>query len=202
MSAPVITTDPHGNRHAAVDIAELDDWAWMLSRLEDWLGHHAGPETVDDWADFAGPGGVRLDQIVYVLGHWVPRMRALAAGPAVPLRDDAATMTCPACGSGFTPSGRRRYCSDTCRAAGWRRRHQPAPAPVEIPPATSRASVTVYQCPSCDTRYVAEQRCEDCGTFARRVGHGGLCPHCDEAVTVEDLVGDDVIADTTPRRRR
>jgi len=119
-----------------------------------------------------------------------------------PLRDDDATMTCPACGDRFAASGRRRYCSDTCRAAAWRRRHQPAPIPAVIPPTMSRAAVTVYQCPSCHARYVEQQRCDDCGIFARRVGLGGPCPHCDEAVTVEELVGDDVIVDTTPRRRR
>jgi hypothetical protein len=77
MSAPGITTDAHGNRYAAVPVEELDDWAWMLSRLEDWLGH-AGHDTIEDWADFAGPGGIRLDHVVYVLSHWAPRMRALA----------------------------------------------------------------------------------------------------------------------------
>jgi hypothetical protein len=47
---------------------------------------------------------------------------------------------------------------------------------------------TVYQCPSCDRRYLGEQRCEDCNVFARRVGPGGSCPHCDEPVAVTDLV--------------
>ncbi|MBA3281234.1 MAG: hypothetical protein H0U29_03295 [Acidimicrobiia bacterium] len=110
-------------------------------------------------------------------------------------------MTCPACGSLFAPSGRRRYCSDTCRAAAWRRRNQPAPAQVVIPPGRSRQSVTIYECPSCDARYVEEQRCGECGIFARRAGLGGHCPHCDEAVTVAELVGDDVITDNSPRRR-
>jgi hypothetical protein len=77
MSVTGITTDTHGNRYAAVPVEELDDWAWLLSRLEDWLAH-AGHDTVEDWADFAGPCGIRLDQIVYVLSHWAPRMRALA----------------------------------------------------------------------------------------------------------------------------
>ncbi len=199
MSVPRITTDTYGNRYAAVHVEELDDWAWLLDRLEDWLGH-AADETAEDWADFAGPGGIRLNDVTYVLGHWGPRMRALAVGLSAPLRDDDATMTCPACGSGFIPSGRRRYCSDTCRAAAWCRR--PAPAPLVIPPTMSRAAVTVYQCPSCDARYVEAQRCDECGIFARRVGLGGHCPHCDEAVTVEELVGDDVIADNSPRRRR
>lgn len=201
MTAPRITTDTHGNRYAAVAVEELDEWAWLLNRLEDWLGH-AGHDTVADWADFAGPGGTRLADVVYVLGHWVTRMRALAEGPPAPWGDDDATMTCPACGSRFTPSGRRRYCSDTCRATAWRRRHQPAPTPLTIPTGISRQAVTVYQCPSCDARHVKQQRCDECGIFARRVGLGGHCPNCDEAVTIEDLVGDGIIADNNPRRRR
>ena len=207
MSTPVITTDVHGNRYTAVHVEELDEWAWLLGRLEDWL-LHAADETAEDWAEFSGPCGTRLADVIYVLGHWTVRMRALAEGPAVktstpdPLRHDDATMTCPACGDPFTPSGRRRYCSDTCRSAAWRRRHQRAPAQLVIPPQRSRQTVTVYQCPSCDARYVEQQRCDDCGTFARRAGLGGLCPHCDEAVTIDELVGDDVIVDHSPRRQR
>jgi len=47
---------------------------------------------------------------------------------------------------------------------------------------------TVYICPSCDTRFLGEQRCPDCHTFARRLGPGGPCPHCDEPVAVNDLL--------------
>jgi hypothetical protein len=118
-----------------------------------------------------------------------------------PWRDDGATMTCPACGEPFVPSGRRRYCSDACRAGAWRRRHRPAPAPVVIPPGRSRRAVTVYECPTCDARFWAEQRCADCGVFARRAGLGGCCPHCDEPVTVAELVGDGVVDDAEGRRR-
>ena len=46
----------------------------------------------------------------------------------------------------------------------------------------------MYQCPSCDRRYLGEQRCEDCNVFARRVRPGGSYPHCDEPVAVTDLV--------------
>jgi transposase len=48
-----------------------------------------------------------------------------------PLRNDDRNDTaarCPACGQPFTPSGRRRWRSDACRQAAWRRRH-PAPGP-------------------------------------------------------------------------
>lgn len=118
-----------------------------------------------------------------------------------PWRHDDATMTCPCCGEPFVPSGRRRYCSDACRATAWRRRHHNTPTPVVIPAGRSRREITVYQCPACDARLVDEQRCDECGVFARRVGLGGCCPHCDEAVTVAELVGDDVIDERHGRRR-
>ena len=51
-------------------------------------------------------------------------------------------------------------------------------------------SGTVYECPSCGVRYLGEQRCPDCRLFCRRIGPGGLCPHCDEPVAVADLIAD------------
>jgi hypothetical protein len=77
MTAPVITVDKYGNRYAAVSVEELDDWAWLLGRLEDWL-LHASDETIADWAQFTGPCGARLEEIIYVLGHWSVRMGDLA----------------------------------------------------------------------------------------------------------------------------
>jgi hypothetical protein len=69
----------------------------------------------------------------------------------------------------------------------------PSPAvsrePVEIPARRSRRAIAVYECPQCESRYLGEQRCDDCGVFCRRIGFGGTCPHCDEAVAVEDLMG-------------
>ncbi|MGH2608690.1 MAG: hypothetical protein ACRDHF_06325 [Tepidiformaceae bacterium] len=47
---------------------------------------------------------------------------------------------------------------------------------------------TIYECPACDIRYLGQQRCADCGVFCRRVGPGGLCPHCDEPVALADLL--------------
>ena len=103
-------------------------------------------------------------------------------------RDDTAA-ACPACGQPFTPAGRRRWCSAACRQAAWRQ-HHPAPrlaAAPATPPRTAR-DATIYQCPDCDERYLGRQRCDDCGTFCRRVGPGGPCPHCDEPVAVKDLI--------------
>ena len=93
------------------------------------------------------------------------------------------TMRCPVCGDLFQPSGRRQYCSDACRQAAWRHRHTATPTPAEP---VNRADI-VYQCPTCDTRYLGEQRCADCNQFCRRLGPGAPCPHCDEPVTIDDL---------------
>lgn len=75
---PVIT-DEHGDRYAAVHVAELDEWAWLLARIEDWL-LHAHHETIADWAEFSGPCGPRIHDITDMLGHWSVRMRNLAQG--------------------------------------------------------------------------------------------------------------------------
>ena len=106
----------------------------------------------------------------------------------IPSRNDDVTMVCPVCGLPFAPTGRRQYCSDACRVAAHRRRHQTAPPPTAIPPAGHRQAVTIYQCPDCDERTVGDQFCRDCGTFMRRVNWGGECPHCYEPVTVDELL--------------
>ena len=115
-----------------------------------------------------------------------------AEQPEIPLRHDAVTIPCPRCGQPFSPTGKRRYCSDACKAAAYRRRHHPADAPVVLPRARPRKPVTVYECHTCGTRALGEQRCEDCGTFMSRIGIGGYCPHCDEPVAVTDLLDEEV----------
>jgi predicted amidophosphoribosyltransferase len=105
-----------------------------------------------------------------------------------PWRDDAATTACPVCGRDFRPTGRAVYCSEGCRKTAWRRRHQVLPAPVVVPAGVPRRPLSVYECPTCDTRAVGEQRCGDCGGFMTRVGWGGLCPHCGEAVAVAEVL--------------
>jgi hypothetical protein len=103
-----------------------------------------------------------------------------------PSRNDATTTACPVCGRAVHPVGRRRFCSDACRQAAWRRRHPPAP------PGSTRSPrpATIYECAECGARYLGQQRCQDCHRFARRVGPGGLCPHCDEPVAVADLIAE------------
>ena len=90
---------------------------------------------------------------------------------------------------GLLPNQRsRRYCSDKCRVAAWRRKHQlPKAAPVLPAKGPSRSEATIYECPQCETRYVGVQYCIDCSSFCRKVGLGGTCPNCDEPVTYEEL---------------
>jgi len=110
---------------------------------------------------------------------------------ATPSRNDDRNdnAACPACGQPFTPAGRRRWCSDACRQAAWRHRHPPPrPAAEPTPPPRTAPDATIYQCPHCEERYLGQQRCDDCGTFCRRIGPGGPCPHCDEPVAIKDLI--------------
>lgn len=103
-----------------------------------------------------------------------------------PPRDDAVTITrCPLCTTQFTPTGRQQFCSHACRQTAYRRRHH-TPPPV-IPAAHASRDTTVYECQDCEQRYYAQQWCPDCNRPCRRIGIGGLCPHCEEPVTVEDL---------------
>jgi hypothetical protein len=107
-------------------------------------------------------------------------------------RNDGVTIgqgICPVCGGAFHPTGQRRYCSDACRQAAWRHRHPSPKEQLPTPNSVSR-SQTVYECPSCGSRYLGQQRCPDCHPFCRRVGQGGRCPHCDEPVALADLVSD------------
>jgi hypothetical protein len=117
--------------------------------------------------------------------------------PADPSRHDGVTTTCPICQRRFCPVGRQRYCSDACRATAYRRRRSAGRPPVTIPPAQPRRPISVYECDACGTRTVGEQYCAECNTFMRRVGAGGPCPHCEEPVTLADLLGEDVAAGTS-----
>lgn len=102
--------------------------------------------------------------------------------------------SCPACGLTFLcepgPGRPRIWCSDTCRTRGYRLRRQPPADTVVVLPASLPKSTVVYECPLCETRYLGVQLCEQCHTFCRRLGPGGPCPHCDEAVVVTDLIPD------------
>ncbi len=110
-----------------------------------------------------------------------------------PSHDDIATtsreLTCPVCWTPFIRVRRQRYCSDNCRKTAWvRKTTAAATTPTHPVSPTRRRDVTVYACPSCDTRYHSQQWCFDCNQPCTRAGLGGLCPHCDEPVAVTDLL--------------
>ena len=60
----------------------------------------------------------------------------------------------------------------------------------------SPKSSTVYACDACGTRLLGQQRCEECATFMRRLGPGGHCPHCQEALAITELVDEEVMPGT------
>jgi ribosomal protein L32 len=102
--------------------------------------------------------------------------------------------SCPVCQAAIT-SARARYCSDACKQRAYRQR-QTGDLPVDLDALTAdlrshRALVahTVYECPTCETRLLGERRCPDCHVFCRRLGLGGPCPHCDDPVTLAELLG-------------
>lgn len=106
-----------------------------------------------------------------------------------PSRNSSVTAHCGACGAPLPPGRTRRWCSDACRQLVWRRRHtQPSPT-AELPAGRSARDHTIYECPECETRLVGVQRCQDCGTFMRRLGAGGTCRSCEEPITIDDLLG-------------
>lgn len=118
----------------------------------------------------------------------------MQTNPKAPLRNDGVTIAgvpcprCPVCARVFPPGGRRRFCSDACRQAAFRRRHLTSQAPSRRLPVRAPKPLTVYECPTCGVRLLGEQRCAECGVFCRRIGPGGSCPHCDEPVAIADLV--------------
>ncbi len=117
-------------------------------------------------------------------------MTTQTIAPRTPPRDDPGTTPCPVCQHSFTPNGRQTYCSTICRKTAFRRRHQQNGPAVTVPTARPRRQITVYECPACGERLLGEQRCPDCHTFARRIGVGGSCPHCEEPVAITDLLND------------
>ena len=72
------------------------------------------------------------------------------------------------------------------RPAGGVDTNQPRPRP-SSPAARPAKPGTIYECPTCETRYLGEQRCPECNTWCHRIGPGGHCPTCDELTTIAEL---------------
>ena len=105
-------------------------------------------------------------------------------------QDDLARSRCPSCSKAFTPTGRQIYCTPACRQRAYRQRSitTDTQAAMQAPPARGRRDLTIYQCSECDEVFLGQQWCPDCQRPCRRLGLGGACPHCDELVTVDQLV--------------
>jgi len=120
--------------------------------------------------------------------------------PERPSGDDIATtsaattepgqLLCPVCWTPFTRVRRQRYCTDSCRKTAWTRKNATTQRATEtaVPQPIRRKDTTIYECPSCEIRYHGQQWCHDCNHPCTRVGLGGTCPHCDEPVTLADLL--------------
>jgi hypothetical protein len=178
-----------------------------LRHLDLFLRCHASPVVRAELRAFCqaqGWSACGTDAFLDSIGFDALALRhAIAAAATVdPSRDDPATTCCPACQARFTPVGRQRYCSTPCRKTAFRRRHADPATTVVVPAARPRRRITIYECPDCGQRLLGEQRCDDCGTFARRVGLGGTCPDCDAPVAVEDLLDSHTTITATPARQR
>ena len=105
----------------------------------------------------------------------------------MPSRNDSVTDRCGVCEGPLPPGRQRATCSDACRQALYRRRHQPETAP-PLPARRPRKAHTVYECDDCGARQLGVQFCEDCHRFMRRLGYGGISPCCGEPVTFDELL--------------
>lgn len=114
------------------------------------------------------------------------------SGPTTPPSHPGPACTAP------VPSGRARSCSDACKQRAYRLRQRATAAP-DLPGLAAAlrrlgdlAVHTVYQCPTCEERYLGERRCPDCHRFCRALGLGGACPDCDRPVLIAELLGGEV----------
>jgi hypothetical protein len=113
-----------------------------------------------------------------------------------PRNDAAPDRPAPTCVLCTAPrlSGRGRYCSAACRQRAFRLRHTALPNLEEgllrkaLRQRATLTEHTVYECPTCETRYLGEQRCPDCNRFCRMVGLGGACTDCEQPILLSDLL--------------
>ncbi len=105
---------------------------------------------------------------------------------------------CPVCARTFPIDGRGIYCEPKCRQRAYRLRQGKANRPMltdlaaELRREHRLIAQTVYECPSCEERFLGSRRCDDCNLWCRKVGIGGPCSGCDDVLTVSDLIGIDL----------
>ena len=134
------------------------------------------------------------------------RRRADPPPASTPVRDSSrygspvpsgSPATCVLCAAPLL-SARAQYCSAGCRQHAYRLRQATPAKPPGLAGGSLRARLrrlgaliehTVYECPTCDQRFLGQQRCEDCNRFCRALGLGGACPECDQPLLIADLLG-------------
>jgi len=111
---------------------------------------------------------------------------------------------CPVCTRTVPIDGRGIYCTPKCRQRAYRLRHSRSSRPTltdiaaELRREQRLIAQTVYECPSCQERFLGERRCGDCNQWCRKIELGGQCSGCDDVMTVSELVGVDLNAKEVP----
>lgn len=59
---------------------------------------------------------------------------------------------------------------------------------IELRRRSQLVAACVYECPSCQERYLGERRCPECNLFNRNLGLGGACAGCDQPLVLIELV--------------
>jgi hypothetical protein len=102
---------------------------------------------------------------------------------------------CPVCGVEFQPNGRGRFCTPRCRQRAFRLHYRQTVSRATLPDLTDQLrrdhqliAQTVYECSSCQERFLGERRCSSCNRWCRNIGIGGECGGCGEFVTVTELL--------------
>ena len=92
------------------------------------------------------------------------------------------------------PSRRARYCSVACKQHAYRLRQIDVTGTdadllaTELKRLGDLVAHTIYECPDCGERFLADQRCPDCNRFCRVVGLGGACTDCEQPILLSDLL--------------
>jgi hypothetical protein len=102
------------------------------------------------------------------------------------------------CTNSFPIDGRGLYCTPRCRQRAYRLRQRQANRPTLIDLVNrlrrERRLIdqTVYECSSCQERFLGERRCDSCNLWCRKLGVGGRCSSCDDVLTLSELLGFDL----------
>jgi hypothetical protein len=104
------------------------------------------------------------------------------------------TGNCAVCGQGFASEHyqipRRRYCSERCRKAAWRRRHpgRRRPRPDAVAPTVARPDAVPRTVPRPDDDFDALDALDVVDTVTARAEPAARCPHCARPVAVITLL--------------